>query len=63
MPKIRTIINVEQSSLQKEHFLLEPETMVEEGNLFTGLLWGTLLSIPLWISIVGLGRFFIKVIS
>jgi hypothetical protein len=25
--------------------------MKEEGNIFYGLFWGTLLSIPLWLSI------------
>ena len=24
-----------------------------EGNLFAGLFWGALFSIPLWISIIG----------
>jgi hypothetical protein len=63
MPKIQSIKKVEQTPFQKEHYLLDPEAIVEEGNLFTGLLWGTLLSIPLWVSIVGLGRLFINVIS
>lgn len=27
--------------------------MVEEGNFAIGMAWGTLLSIPLWISIIG----------
>jgi hypothetical protein len=27
--------------------------MKEEGNIIVGLFWGTLFSIPLWISIVG----------
>ncbi len=25
----------------------------EDGNIFEGLYWGTLLSIPLWISFLG----------
>jgi hypothetical protein len=27
--------------------------MKEEGNIIVGLFWGTLFSIPLWISIFG----------
>ncbi len=26
--------------------------MEEEGNVFTGLVWGSLLSIPLWAGII-----------
>jgi hypothetical protein len=34
---------------------LNTETMVRpaEGNIATGLLWGILISIPLWISVFG----------
>lgn len=63
MPKIPPIKKVEQPTFKKEYFLFDSDAIVEEGNLFTGLLWGTLLSIPLWISIVGLGMLFINVIS
>ena len=27
--------------------------MEHEGNLFEGVLWGTLLSMPLWLAIIG----------
>ncbi|EKN64147.1 hypothetical protein BABA_23640 [Neobacillus bataviensis LMG 21833] len=27
--------------------------MAKEGNLFVGLLWGTSLSIPLWVAFFG----------
>lgn len=30
----------------------------EEGNLAVGLMWGILLSIPLWMSLLGWIRFF-----
>ena len=63
MPKIPPIKKVEQPTFKKVYFLFDSDAIVEEGNLFTGLLWGTLLSIPLWISIVGLGMLFINVIS
>jgi len=34
---------------------LNPESMVRpaEGNIATGLIWGILISIPLWISVFG----------
>lgn len=35
---------------------LNPETTIlrpAEGNIATGLLWGVLISIPLWISVFG----------
>ena len=36
---------------------LNPESMVRpaEGNIATGLTWGILISIPLWISVLGWG--------
>jgi hypothetical protein len=30
--------------------------IIEQGNVFKGLLWGILLSIPLWISLFGWSR-------
>ncbi|MBB5173879.1 hypothetical protein [Texcoconibacillus texcoconensis] len=33
---------------------LEFGMMHDEGNVFEGLFWGTLLSIPLWLMILGL---------
>lgn len=32
----------------------------KEGNLLAGLLWGTLFSIPLWLSLIGWVQFFIS---
>jgi hypothetical protein len=33
--------------------------MDEEGNILVGLLWGTALSVPLWLAFIG----WIKIIS
>ncbi|MDF2557921.1 MAG: hypothetical protein K0R71_1749 [Bacillales bacterium] len=62
MSKIPSMNKVEHSIVQKE-ILFHSDKMVEEGSLFTGLLWGTLLSIPLWISIIGWGKLVMNFIS
>ncbi|WP_410513982.1 hypothetical protein PaeBR_06065 [Paenibacillus sp. BR2-3] len=43
---------MEQEELRLQ---LNPEKIVRpaEGNIATGLLWGILISIPLWISVFG----------
>lgn len=36
--------------------------MEERGNFLTGLLWGTSLSVPLWIAFIGWIKLMIKLL-
>lgn len=62
MSKIPSIKKVEHAIIQKE-ILFNLDKSVEGGSLFTGLFWGILLSIPLWISIVGWAKLVVNVMS